>query len=186
MSDLQFPLRSTFLAVPLEGKAKWLFQALQEELKDWEDILAFQNPQSPHITLQFWPLLMEIEYHQILKQSQVLAEKVVPFALKIQGTGTFRARGEDHVLFLQVPFSDELARLRKACPWPLSKPFSPHLTLARIRHPQKFNVHKKLILKKVEDAAFSIDVNLLRLYAEVHGIKQTPLQDYPLKGRASD
>lgn len=180
MQDLAFPLRSAFLAVPLEGKAKWFFQALQEELKDRGDILAFQNPQSPHLTLQFWPEVMEIEYGQILKQAEALAGKFTPFTLRIRGAGTFGVRGEDRVLFLEVPFSDELARLRKACPWPLGKPFAPHLTLARIRHPQRFAHDRKRILKRAEDADFTMEVNLLRLYAEVDGVKQTPLADFPL------
>jgi 2'-5' RNA ligase len=178
--DILFPLRSAFLALPLDGKAKWLFQALQEELKTYEDILSFQNPQSPHLTLQFWHELMEIEYGQVLKQAEEVAAKASPFTLKIQDAGTFGLRGEDRVIFLNVPFSDPLARLRKLCPWPSEKPFAPHITLARIKHPQRFAVVKKKAMKAIEDASFDMEVNLLRLYAEVDGKKQTPLRDFML------
>lgn len=176
--ELPFPLRSAFLALPLEGKAKWLFQALQEELKPYEDILSFQNPQSPHLTLQFWPTVMEIEYAQVLKQAVEVASKASPFPVKVQGAGTFGNHGEDHVIFLNVPFSDPLARLRKLCPWPSDKPFSPHITLARIRHPQRFAVIKKKAMKAIGDANFEMEVKMFRLYAEVNGVKQTPLEDF--------
>ncbi|MFA6039054.1 MAG: 2'-5' RNA ligase family protein [Candidatus Peribacteraceae bacterium] len=179
LQGYNYPLQSAFLALPLEGKEKWLFQALQEELKPWEEVLAFQNPQSPHLTLQFWPEVMEIEYGRILRQSEDIARKASPFTLKVQGAQTFGARGDDRVLFLAVPFSEELARLRKLCPWPSAQPFSPHITLARIRHPQRFRVVKKALMKRVDDANFTMDVNLLRLYAEIEGRYQTPLEDFP-------
>src|SRR5947207_2137424 len=104
--DLTFPLRSTFLALPLEDKAKWMFQSLQEQLRLWENILTFQNPQSPHMTLQFWPTVMEIEYHQIMEQSRAIASKASPFSLKIERAETFGSRGEDRILFLSIPFSE--------------------------------------------------------------------------------
>lgn len=177
---LQFPLRSVFVAIPLEGQSKWQFQAYQEALRPYEDILSFQNPASPHLTLQFWPSVMEIEYPLIVEQSRSVAESHSLFDLLVQGAGTFGSRGEDRILFFTVPFSEPLARLRKSCPWPSDKPFSPHITIARIRHPQRFNVVKKKVMKEVSDASFTMPVTLLRLYAEIYSKKQTPLLDVPL------
>ena len=180
MTDLSFPLRSTFLALPLEGKPKWLFQALQEELRPFDDILSLQNPQTSHLTLQFWKEVMEIEYGQISGQAQKIAAASSPFSLRVTGVDMFGSHGEDRVIFLSVAFSDELARLKKSCPWPSDGKFSPHITLARIRHPQKFAVQKKKILKALGEVDFEIPVELLRLYAEVDGRKQTPLEDFSL------
>ena len=86
------------------------------------------------------------------------------------------------MLFLTTPFSDELARLRKSCPWPLGQAFSPHITVARIRHPQRFAIEKKKIMKVFKDVEIALPVTLLRLYAEVNGQKQTPLIDFILSG----
>ncbi len=181
---LTFPFHSVFLAIPLKDQAKWQFQVLQQSLKPFEDILSFQNTQSPHLTLQFWPEVMKIEYTQILEQCRQIAAKATPFTLKIEGIGTFGSRGEDRVLFLDVPFSDELARLRKLCPWPLGQPFSPHVTLARIRHPQRFVVVKKKVLKALGNIQYSMNVDLLRLYAEVDGRKQTAMNEWKIgKGK---
>ncbi len=180
---LHFPLHSAFLALPLEGKAKNAFQELQGRLRDFDDILRLQNPQSPHLTLQFWKELMEIEYYQMIPQTKKVADSSSPFTLKIQGVSTFGSRGEDRVLYLDVPFSDELARLKKRCPWPNIEPFTPHITLARIKHPQKFAVVKKKLMKFVEDAEFEMQVDRLRLYAEVDGVKQTALEDFLFNGK---
>src|SRR3989338_11149791 len=144
-AHLRFPLHSAFLAIPLEGQAKNAFQEIQSRLKEFDAIFRFQNPESPHLTLQFWKELMEIEYYQIIPQSKKIADTSSPFTLKVQGVSTFGSRGEDRVLYLDIPFSDELARLKKRCPWPNIEPFSPHLTLARVKHPQKVAVHKKKI-----------------------------------------
>ena len=173
-----FPLHSAFLALPLEGKAKNAFQELQGRLREFDNILRFQNPDSPHLTLQFWKELMEIEYYQVVPQSKKIGDASPPFTLKVEGVSTFGSRGEDRVLYLQIPFSDELARLKKRCPWPNIEPFTPHITLARIKHPQKFAVVKKKLMKLIEDAALDINADRLRLYAEIDGVKQTALQDF--------
>jgi len=178
MQQLSFPLFSTFLALPLENEAKRQFQALQEELKPYEKVLRFQSPGSPHLTLQFWKEVMEIEFHQIKEQAQKIASSAQPFVMHVTAAETFGDRGLDRVLFLEVAFSDELARLKKSCPWPEGKPFSPHVTLARMRHPQSFRVKKKKIMKMLENISFAIPVDRLRLYAEVNGMKQTPLEDF--------
>ncbi|MBI1812848.1 2'-5' RNA ligase family protein [Candidatus Peregrinibacteria bacterium] len=168
------------MALPLGGIAKEEFRRLQEELKPWESFLRFQNPQSPHLTLQYWPEVMEIEYHQIVDQANKIAEKSEQFTLKILGASAFGNRGDDRVLFLDVPFSEPLARLKKRCPWPSAEPFSPHITLARIRHSQRFAVEKKKIMKVLKGAEFTMFVDRLRFYAEIDGKKQTVLEEFVL------
>ena len=120
--DLIFPLRAAFLAIPLEEEAKAAFRALQDALSDYAEIFSFQNPDSPHITLQYWRELMQIEHAQVVPQCERIASATEPFALKMEGIGTFGDRGRDRVLYLDIPFSDELARLKKRCPWPSATP----------------------------------------------------------------
>ncbi len=178
--DLTFPLRSTFLALPLEGEAKWQFQALQEALKPYDDILRFQNPTSPHLTLQFWKEVMEIEYAPIVKKAQDIAARTSPFTLQVIGAETFGSRGEGRVLFLTIAFSPELATLKKLCPWPNEEhAFHPHITLARMSHPQRFAVVRKKIMKGLADVSFPMVVDRLRLYVEVNAMKQTKIGEFP-------
>ncbi len=182
-----FPLRAAFFAIPLEGEARAAFRALQGALSEYTEILSFQSPETPHITLQFWRELMEIEYGQVVPQCVKIAAATEPFALKVEGVGTFSDRGRDRVLYLGIPFSDELARLKKRCPWPSATPegekadgFRPHLTLARIKHPERFAVAKKKVLRLLGHPSFAIPVDRIRLYAEVGGKKQTLIAEFPL------
>lgn len=176
--QLKFPLHSVFVALPLENSTQEQFRNLQQELGDFSDILRFQNPVSPHLTLQFWKEVMEIEYYQIVPQSKRIADATAPFSLKIQGVSTFGSHGEDRILYLNVPFSEELARLKKRCPWPSLEPFSPHITIARIKHPQRFAIVRKKVMKLVQDVEFEMEVDRVRLYAEIAGVKQTALHDF--------
>ena len=73
--NLQFPLHSGFLALPLEGVTKKEFVALQQSLVKFSDCLTFQNPNSPHLTLYFWTELMEIEYKQVMEQAEKIAAR---------------------------------------------------------------------------------------------------------------
>lgn len=181
---MEFPLRSTFLAIPLEGDAKRQFQALQEAVRPWESFLRFQNPQSPHLTLYFWPEVWEIEYGPIVETVKSIAANAVPFGLRLNGVETFGDKSGDKVLFLSAEFSPQLADLKKRCPWPNppGKPFRPHVTLARIGHPQRFVVEKKKIMKALGDVDIAVTVDRLRLYAEVDGRTQTPIGEFAFGG----
>lgn len=177
-----FPLRSAFLALPLENQSKEHFQQLQSALEEYRDFLIFQNPETPHLTLQFWRELMEIEYRPLTEKAAEIAARSAPFILASTGVETFGKPGDEQVLYLALAFSPELATLKKLCPWPNIREFHPHVTLARIRHPQQFHVHRKKIFKRLEDAQFAIPVDRLRLYAQVEGRKQTVLEEYVFGG----
>ena len=173
-----FPLRSAFLALPFEGDAKRAIAALHDRLLPFAEELGLQNPASPHLTLYFWRELLEIEHAQVVDVAGRIAAKAATFALAVTGADTFGSRGEDHVLFLSIAFSPELAVLKKSCPWPNVQPFHPHVTLARVRHPGRFRVRKKKILHALGKPSFPIEVDRLRLYAEIDGRKQTPLEEF--------
>jgi 2'-5' RNA ligase len=176
---LMFPLQSVFLALPLCGPAKRTFEKLQQDLEPYAAVLRFQNPETPHLTLQFWKEVMEIKYKPILRSVEHIAAKTASFPLHVTGAETF----DDRVLFLSIAFSDELARLKKSCPWVSDHPFAPHITLARIHHPQKFRVHRKKIMKLLKSVSFSVPVDRLRLYAEVDGKKQTAIGEWRFSSR---
>ncbi len=193
--QLRFPLQSAFLAIPLEDEAKAFFGELQDRLQKYSDIFTFQKRESPHLTLQFWKELMEIEYGQVVPQCRKIAEATAPFRLVIDGIGTFGKRGDTRVLYLDVPFSEPLARLKKRCPWPSApdesappgeeRLFRPHITLARIKHPQRFVITEKDIQKLLKGISLSMPVKRLRLYANVDGIHQTALHEFLLKDQSS-
>jgi len=176
---LTFPLHSVFLALPLEGDAQEKFREIQERLRPFEECLRFQNPRSPHLTLHFFPEVLELEYKGIVCQAEKIASKAMPFVFSTLEAGTFGSRGRDSVLFLTVAFSSQMASLKKLCPWSEGRPFLPHITLARVGHPEAFTVARKKVMKVLRDVRFSIPVDRLRLYGERDGVKQTVLQEFP-------
>lgn len=175
-------MKSVFTAIPLEGDAKSVFQELQQRFVSYADILTLQKPETPHITLTYWKEVMDIEYNEIVRQAARVAELSTPFELPVIGADAFSGRA----IFLNPVFSPELANLKKRCPWPNDpgKPFHPHVTIARIRHPGKFQVHKKDIMKLLKDAELVIHVDRIRLYANIDGVSQTPLKDFAFAGQA--
>ncbi len=178
MQQPAFPMCSTFLALPLQHAALAEFQRLQALLKPFEDCLTFQNPQTPHLTLMFWPEVGELEYLGIARQAAKIAAKTMSFSLKVTEPDTFGDRGRDNVLFFPVAFSPPLALLKKSCPWTDRREFHPHITIARVHHPERFAVAKKQIFKLLDGTEFGMLADRLRLYGNVNGSKQTPLQDF--------
>lgn len=79
MTSLDFPLRAAFVALPLEDEAKNAFGELQERLKEYASILRFQNAASPHLTLQYWSELMQIEYEPMIRGCEKIAAVTQPF-----------------------------------------------------------------------------------------------------------
>jgi len=173
-----FPLHSVFLALPLEGDAKNDFQRIQKLLVPYESCFTFQKPETPHLTLQFWREMMEIEYFDVLARCKKIADATPPFSLTVTSADTFGKNRREAVLFLSVHFSPELASVKKRCPWPSEKSFHPHITLARIKHPERFSIAKKKIEKVLKNISFEIPVEQLRLYANIAGVHQTPLQSF--------
>src|SRR5262249_17411878 len=145
---------------------------------NYGNILTFQNSSSPHLTLQFWKECMEIEYHQILTQCEKIAAASESFSLKLEGIEAFGEHGRTRVLYWSIPFSEDLARLKKRCPWAQGEAFSPHVTLTRVKHPERFAVERKKILKLLGKPLVTLQVDRLRLYAEIDGKKQTPMRDF--------
>jgi 2'-5' RNA ligase len=106
---------------------------------------SWERPEKMHLTLKF---VGEVERERAGELSSAAARAAVfiaPFELKVGGTGTFPPHGPPRVLWLGVESTagtlDVLhRRLEDECEaagFPReSRPFNPHLTLARVREPR--------------------------------------------------
>lgn len=92
-----------------------------------------------HLTLRFIGEADETLFYRIREGlTEVFSE---PFTLRIAKPGCFPPKGEPHVLWLGVSESAPLARLKAVIDKslsgagiaPESRPFSPHITIARLR-----------------------------------------------------
>lgn len=134
-----------FVAVPVEDpvvRRRLLgARSLLPELRG----LRFTPEHQLHFTLKF---LGEIDEDRVEPASRATAAAVrgiAPFRLALEGLGAFPARGPSRVLWAGCGAGDEqLSRLAAAVEAAFGaegfardeRPFSPHLTLARVRNPE--------------------------------------------------
>jgi 2'-5' RNA ligase len=136
-----------FFAVELPREVREAAAAHAERLRrDFPDARAsWPRPESLHLTLKF---LGEVEAARVdsLRDAGALAAAgLASFALTVEGAGTFPPRGAARVLWLGVrDNSGRLTRLQSRLDEECaragfereSKPYKPHLTLARLRAPR--------------------------------------------------
>lgn len=110
---------------------------------------SWPRPESLHLTLKFLGEVEAIRLDTLHHAAVAAAAALAPFALTIEGAGTFPPRGAARVLWLGVGGDpDQLSRLQFRLDkegvyvgFPReAKPFRPHLTLARLRAPQSAEV----------------------------------------------
>jgi 2'-5' RNA ligase len=102
----------------------------------------FGNPDQTHVTLRFLGQRSSEEQDRIAEAAAIAASRSAPFELVFGGLGVFPddrrphtlwlglKRGRSEVVALAVRLTEALERAGFA---PESRPFAPHLTLARIR-----------------------------------------------------
>jgi 2'-5' RNA ligase len=133
----------SFIAIELPEKVKSSLKQIQELLKKADPAAAkWVDPQSIHLTLKF---LGNIKEDQIPAVSQVMrmsVEGISPFDLQIKGIGAFPNLRKVQTIWIGLNGDLEtLQRLQKKIEsylaplgfLPENRPFTPHLTLARVR-----------------------------------------------------
>ena len=106
---------------------------------------SWERPEKIHITLKFLGAVEVARIEELSRAAGRAAAHVEPFDLTIAGPGTFPPHGPPRVLWLGIEdASGQLSRLYRsledecaAAGFPReSRPFKPHLTVARIRAPR--------------------------------------------------
>lgn len=143
----------TFIAIKFEPEAQLLqsIAGLKQAMKD--EPIKWVNEQKLHLTLKFLGETSEAQVSQIQSILEQLATQCRPLSFLPSGMGFFKSRGMPRVLFVDIREDDSLKRLAAAIDIlvsPLgfeteSRPFNPHLTLARI----KYIRHKKAFYEAV-------------------------------------
>lgn len=133
----------SFIAVELPRNVKKGLEQIEFRLKQGGYAgIKWVNSEGIHITLKF---LGDISSEQIIEISKVLAEtsqEMSPFHLEIAGLGAFPNLEQPRVLWVAINGEiAELSRLQQKIDFLLascgfskeSRPFVPHLTLARLK-----------------------------------------------------
>lgn len=142
------PSKRIFIAVDISDEARRRaaehIDKMRAEAKDVR--VGWERPEKLHVTLKFLGNTDEAMIENISNAVAAIAGRFSPFELVVAGTGVFPRARQPRVLFLGIENSDgSLAEIASQLDSRLSRlgfekekrSFSPHLTIARVREPQK-------------------------------------------------
>jgi 2'-5' RNA ligase len=134
----------TFLAIPLPRTLQDAIRALQTSLKPRIPGVHWARPETLHLTLIFFGDTPQETLEKI--KVSVLSVKGCQrsFPLEVKGLGAFPSRHRPRVIWLDLEPKEKLRRMHGHCLRALhaagvateSRPYSPHLTIGRLRQQQ--------------------------------------------------
>ena len=173
-----------FIAIDLPAEIKQALGQLRCDLPGARWVAAAQI----HLTLAF---LGEVEEARVAPLVTELARiHLPPFTLDLTGPGCFPHRQRPRVLWVGLTPQPLLTQLAAAvqealfvCGFPLEeRPFSPHLTLARLKFPAPREVG--VFLDQPLPASFPVfavrEFILFESRLNPHGAEHLPLRSFPL------
>jgi 2'-5' RNA ligase len=186
-------LTRTFLALELPDIVRSTLRRRVERLARMIPEVRWVDPAALHVTLAFLGELDDAQLEAATESAATVASVHAPFALRLEGLGTFGSARSPRVIWvglagektqlmaLQAAMADDLA----ARGFPREeRPFSPHLTLARIKKPLTDEAFAKLARVRHEpppDATWRADAisvmksELLRPAARYTALSRWPL-----------
>jgi 2'-5' RNA ligase len=166
----------TFIAIELPDELKLELSQLQAQLKSANQTwVKWVDPNSIHLTLKFLGNIAITRIGEITKAIEEAADRISPFYLEAKNLGVFPnlrrvqvawvglSGDTDKLAQLQQRIEDRLARLGFTRE---SRPFTPHLTLARVRDqasPEKRERFGQIIANASLGSTYIIKVNVISL-----------------------
>jgi 2'-5' RNA ligase len=187
-------LRS-FIAIEIPPPLKARMEEIQRLLRRTDADVKWARPEGIHLTLKF---LGSIRQEDVERISQALAPVIADaesFEVRVQGMGCFPNPRNPRVVWLGVDQGKEaLASLQRAVEQkmaelsfsPEDRPFSPHLTLGRVRSPRGRAGLAQALEKQqgVEIGSFQPqEVILFRSELRPSGAVYTKLREFPFRKR---
>lgn len=185
----------TFIAANLTDTLKAALSQVQEALKARGADVSWVKPENLHITLKF---LGEVEEARLPVLSETIASSLrgtSPFPLALGGLGAFPdlrfprviwigvKRGAKELSALQARLEEGLQRIGFS---PEDRPFSPHLTLGRVRSPRGRGAlveDLKALEIPILGEMILESVDLMRSQLHPTGAIYTIIQSFPLERR---
>jgi 2'-5' RNA ligase len=177
------------LSPEVRARAAEHIARLREKLPDVR--ASWERADKLHITLKFFGDVEQSRAHTLSLAAERTANSIAPFTLVIADAGAFPPRGAPRVLWLGAhDSSGSLARLHQSLEDECAdagfkrepRPFHPHLTIARLRHPtgthNLSDRHKELGFPAMEMAVN--EIILMRSELGPHGSCYTALSHHGL------
>jgi len=166
----------SFIAIELPDELKQGLTQLEAKLKlSKQPWVKWVDPYSIHLTLKFLGSIAVDRINEITRAMEEATQGIPPFRLEVKDLGVFPSlrrvqvawvgiSGEvDKLSQLQQHLKSNLARLGFA---PESRPFTPHLTLARLRNRASLDERQsfgQLIATTKFETAYTIKVDAINL-----------------------
>jgi len=166
----------SFIAIELPDEVKAGLSQLQAQLKTGKQPpVKWVDPYSIHLTLKFLGNISTDKISEITRAIEVATQGVSPLYLEVKGLGAFPNLRRVQVVW--VGLGGELAKLSQLhqriesnlAPLgfaPESRPFKPHLTLARLREQASLDEQQsfgQLIASTKFEAVYGFSVNSINL-----------------------
>jgi len=137
--DQRYP--RTFICIPISDQTRKSLNDIHHQIKKVAPQLSFSRLDDAHITLVFLGEVSEVKAGQISRQMDEVCSRFSPFCLPIGGGGNFGSNRSPKVIWVGVKlppvllqFQEVLAQMVEQAGFTLeTRPFKPHLTVARIR-----------------------------------------------------
>jgi 2'-5' RNA ligase len=166
----------SFIAAELTADIKVKLDKLQKELKQSKlDYIKWVNPSGIHLTFKFLGNINVNDTEKIIQAIEAACKGFTKFSLEISGLGVFPNFKRPRVIWLGVSGQMEvLLRLQKQIDDKLEllgfprekRPFSPHITLGRVRDSASSNERAEygnVIQNKKYNEKYSLLVDSIKL-----------------------
>ncbi len=166
----------SFIAIELPDELKLELIQLEARLKlDKQPWVKWVNPDSIHLTLKFLGNIAVDRTGEITRAMEEAVQGIPPFHLKVKELGVFPNLRRVQVAWVGISGEvNKLSQLQKGIESnltplgfaPESRPFTPHLTLARLRDQASLDERQRfgqLIASTTFEAAYTIEVDAISL-----------------------
>ncbi len=131
----------TFICLDLPEALRLQVGALQRKLVGLGDEIRWVNPRNLHLTLRFLGEISRSQVETVCLAVRCAASRVEAFPIHLSGTGCFPSPRRPRAFWIGVSDASNLIRLFETIEAELvsagfpreARPFSPHLTLGRVR-----------------------------------------------------
>jgi len=150
-----------FIAIEISDQIKDILARLESHLKYAGADVKWVNPEIIHLTLKFLGEITDSKCEAVKSALDVIAKRAKPFVMTVKDVGTFPNSARPRVIWaglgngafetaeLAGQIEDSLSKIG----FPIEdRPFSPHLTIGRVR--------SSLNMEKLKDKIFSASLEV--------------------------
>jgi len=164
-----------FIAIDLEPEIKTALQALVRGLQSARADIRWVNAGGMHLTLKFLGPIDDGQAARIKDILTGIARVHAPFPLRLEGTGAFPGDKSPRVLWVGASSEPALLALQDEIDVALEaegfererRPFTPHLTIGRVKGPDRVGKAMLELEKHKTDAFGAMTVRKVALFESI-------------------